>query len=80
VAKALGAVLLLVGAVALVTGAGWVFLDAVGSEWDYCRGDGDECIAGWKIGAGFTLVGVVAVLVGLRVVHGERQGSGRGSA
>jgi hypothetical protein len=49
-------------------GVGWLLLDAAGSEWDYCAGGGGDCIAGWKMGLGFTVaatllaVGAVALL------------------
>jgi hypothetical protein len=50
VSKLIGALLLMVAAVAGAIGVAWVYLDAIGTEWDYCP-DGRNCIAGWKMGA-----------------------------
>jgi hypothetical protein len=68
--KLLGALLLLVAAAAGLIGVTWMIFDAVGTEWDYCP-DGD-CIAGWKMGAGFTLVAVLAGVVGVSLLRRER--------
>ena len=68
VSKLIGALLLMVAAVAGAIGVAWIYLDATGTEWDYCP-DGRNCIAGWTMGASF-LVGAVVVgvvgFVGLR--------------
>jgi hypothetical protein len=71
--KLLGVLLVMVAVIAGVIGVGWVFLDAVGREWDYCRGS--DCIAGWKMGAGFTLAAVVTAVVGLSLLRRQRHGS-----
>ncbi len=68
-----GALALLVAAITGVIGVGWMFLDAVGTEWDYCPGGGD-CIAGWKIGAAFTVAAVVAAVVGVILLRRTRHG------
>jgi hypothetical protein len=68
VRKLLGAVFLALAAVAGVIGVLWVSLDAVGTEWDYCR-PGRECIAGWKIGSGFLGSAAVAALAGLGLLR-----------
>jgi hypothetical protein len=73
----LGVLLIGVAVIAGVIGVGWLFLDAVGREWDYCRGG--DCIAGWKMGAGFTLVAVVTAVVGLSLLRGERAARPRAS-
>ena len=73
----LGVLLLVVAAVAGVIGVGWLSLDAIGTEWDYCPG-GTDCIAGWKMGAGFTLAAVVTAVVGFSVLRRQRHGSRSG--
>jgi hypothetical protein len=73
VSKLLGVLLLLVALAAGAIGVGWLFLDAIGSEWDYCRAGGD-CIAGWKIGAGFTAVAVVAAVLAVALLRRGRPG------
>jgi len=72
VSTLLGAVLLAVAAVAAAIGVVWLGLDAVGSEWDYCR-DGD-CTAGWKMGAGFLVGALVVGLAGLVLLRQGRHG------
>jgi hypothetical protein len=68
--KLLGALLLMIAAVAAVIGAGWVSLDAIGTEWDYCPG-GSDCIAGWKMGVGFIVAAIVAAIAGFFVIRSE---------
>ena len=68
--KLLGVLLLMVAAIAGVVGVDWIFLDAVGTEWDYCSGG--DCIAGWIMGAGFAVAAVIAGGVGFRLLRGER--------
>ena len=68
--KLLGVLLVGVAAIAGVVGVGWIALDAVGTEWDYCSGG--ECIAGWKMGVGFSVVAVTAGIVGFRLLRRER--------
>jgi hypothetical protein len=75
VVKLLGGLLLLAAAVAGVVGIGWLLLDAIGTEWDYCPG-GSDCIAGWKIGAGFAVAALVAGVLGLSVLRRKRDASG----
>jgi hypothetical protein len=70
-ATLVGALLFLVAALCGVVGAGWLLLDAVGREWDYCPG-GRDCIAGWKMGAGFTFVGLVAGVLALSLLRRRR--------
>ena len=65
--KLLGVLLLAVAAIAGVVGVGWIALDAVGTEWDYCSGGG--CIAGWKRGVGVSVVAVAAGIVGFRLLR-----------
>ena len=72
--RTLGVLLLVVAAGAGVVGVGWLSLDAIGTEWDYCRG-GTGCIAGWKMGAGFTLAAVATAAFGFSVLRRERRGS-----
>jgi hypothetical protein len=72
--KLLGVLLLMVAVIAGVIGVGWLFLDAVGTEWDYCR-RGSDCIAGWKMGAGFTVAAIVTAVVGFSVLRRERRRS-----
>ena len=67
----LAATLLTVAAVGGLTGAAWLLLDAFGAEWDYCPG-GSDCIAGWKMGVGFTVGAVLTGLVGARLLRRER--------
>lgn len=67
-----GALLLLVALGASVIGVAWVFLDVIGTEWDYCP-DGRDCIAGWKMGAGFLLGAVVAGAVGFGLLRRKRR-------
>ena len=71
-AKALGGLLLLIGAASAAVGVLWAVFKTIGTEWDYCR-DGD-CTSGY-VGAAL-LIGfaVVAVLVGLRLLRGARNG------
>jgi hypothetical protein len=76
-AKLLGALLLMISALAGVVGIGWLLLDAVGTEWDFCP-SGSDCIAGWKMGAGFTLVALAAGVLGLSLVRREGRDSGSG--
>jgi hypothetical protein len=76
-ATLLGALLLMIAALAGVVGIGWLFLDAFGTEWDFCPG-GNDCIAGWKMGAGFTLAALSAGVLGLRLVRREGRDSGSG--
>jgi hypothetical protein len=76
--KLLGGLLLLVAAVAGLIGVLWLFLDAVGTEWDYCDGGGGDCISGWKMGAAFTFAAVVAGVVGVSLLRRERHGSRSG--
>ena len=68
--KLLGVLLLMVAAMAGVVGVGWIFLDAVGTEWDYCSGG--DCIAGWTMGASFAVAAVIAGGVGFRLLRRER--------
>jgi hypothetical protein len=70
VGKLLGALLILVAAAAGLIGVLWLFVDAVGTEWDYCRRG--DCIAGWKMGAAFTFAAVVVGVVGLSLLRRER--------
>ena len=67
--KLFGGLVLVIAAMAGVIGVTWLFLDAVGEEWDYCGGGGGSCIAGWKMGIAFTVVAVVAAFVGARVLR-----------
>jgi hypothetical protein len=71
--KLLGVLLLMVAVIAGLIGLGWVFLDAVGQEWDYCSGS--DCIAGWKMGAGITVSAVVTAVVGYSLLRRERRRS-----
>jgi hypothetical protein len=66
--------LVIAGVAAAVLGIGWFFLDAMGTEWDYCPG-GSDCIAGWKMGAGLTFAAVITGLVGLSLLRGTRNGA-----
>jgi len=66
-ARLLGALLVAVSALAGVVGVGWLLLDAVGTEWDYCRGSG--CTAGWKMGAGFTLAALAGTVLGVALLR-----------
>ena len=66
--KLLGALLLVVAAIAGVVGVAWIFFDAVGAEWDYCARGGD-CIAGWVMGAGFTVAAVAAGILGFHLLR-----------
>jgi hypothetical protein len=59
--------LLLLGTVAGAIGLLWVYLDAIGTEWDFCSGG--ECIAGWLVGSGVVGAGVVAALAGLGLMR-----------
>jgi hypothetical protein len=79
VGKLLGALLLLAAAVAGLIGGLWLLLDAVGTEWDYCRRGGD-CIAGWKMGAAFTFAALVAGVIGVSLLRCERRTRARPSA
>ena len=73
--KLLGALFLLVAALTGLIGVLWLFLDAVGTEWDYCgRGGGGDCISGWKMGAGFTSAAVVTGVVGVSLLRRARRG------
>ena len=74
--KVLGALLLLAAGIAALIGILWLFLDAVGTEWDYCPDRG--CIAGWKMGAGFTLAALVAGVAGVSLLRRERRSSRSG--
>ena len=75
-ARLLGALLLVVAAAVGVFGLGWIALDAVGTEWDYCP-EGD-CIAGWKIGAGFVAAAVAAGVAGVGLLRRGRPDSRSG--
>ena len=68
--KLLGVLLLAAATIAGVVGVGWIALDAVGTEWDYCSGG--DCIAGWKMAVGFSVVAVAAGIVGFRLLRRER--------
>jgi hypothetical protein len=68
VSKLIGVLLLTVAAVAGAIGVAWIYLDAIGTEWDYCH-DGRDCIAGWKMGAGFLVGAVAAGIIGLVVLR-----------
>jgi hypothetical protein len=70
--KLLAAVMLLAAAVIGLIGVLWLFLDVVGSEWDYCR---DGCVAGWKMGLGFVVVAAALGLAGSALLRRERHGS-----
>jgi hypothetical protein len=72
VGKLIGALLLLVAVGAGAIGVAWVYLDAIGTEWDYCP-DGSDCIAGWKMGAGFLAGAVVVGAVGFGLLRRKRQ-------
>jgi hypothetical protein len=63
VSKLIGALLLIIAALAGAIGVAWVYLDAIGTEWDYCP-DGRNCIAGWKMAASFLAGAVGAGVVG----------------
>jgi hypothetical protein len=76
VSKLLGVLLLLPAAAAGVIGILWVWVDAVGTEWDYCP-DGD-CIAGWKMGLGFLAVGTALGVAAVGLLRRGRRGSGSG--
>jgi hypothetical protein len=71
VTKPLGVLLVVAAAITAVVGIGWLLLDAIGTEWDYCPG-GSDCIAGSTMGAGFTLAAVVIGLVGFGLLRGKR--------
>jgi hypothetical protein len=60
------ALLLVIAAVAGVVGVGWLLLDAFGTEWDYCP-NGRDCIAGWKMGLGFTFAALLAGALGFGI-------------
>jgi hypothetical protein len=75
VSRLLGAVVLLTAAVIGLIGVLWLFLDAVGGEWDYCRGD---CVAGWKMGVGFIVVAAALGLAGSGLLRRKRNGSRSG--
>ena len=68
VSNVFGTVALLVAAIAGVIGVGWLFLDAVGTEWDYCPG-GSDCIPGWVMGAIFTGTAILAAVVGVSLLR-----------
>ena len=68
--KLLGVLLLAAATIAGVVGVGWITLDAVGTEWDYCSGG--DCIAGWIMGASFVVAAVIAGVVGVRLRRRER--------
>lgn len=72
-----GGLALVVAAVAGVIGVGWLLLDAVGMEWDYCPG-GTDCIAGWIMGTMFAGVAAVAGIVGASLLRRKRHGSRSG--
>jgi len=61
-------------------GVGWLLLDALGTEWDYCPGTGGHCIAGWKVGLGFIAVAVSAGVVGLKLFRRPRDDSRSGES
>ena len=65
----------MLGVIAGVIGVGWMLLDAVGTEWDWCPRTGNNCVAGWKMGAAFTVVAVIAGVVGLGLLRRERHDS-----
>jgi len=73
----LGGLLIIAATITGVIGIGWLFLDAIGTEWDYCPG-GSDCVAGWKVGAGLTVVAAAAGLIGLGVLRRERDSSRSG--
>jgi hypothetical protein len=77
VSKLIGALLLIVAAVAGAIGVAWVLLDAIGKEWDYCP-EGRNCIAGWKMGTSFLVGAVIAGVVGFVVLRGQWHGSRSG--
>ncbi|MCA1657393.1 MAG: hypothetical protein LC713_06765 [Actinobacteria bacterium] len=71
--KLLGVLALLVAAMAGVIGVGWLFLDATGTEWDYCPG-GSDCIPGAAMGAIFTGTAILAAGIGVSLLRRERHG------
>ena len=76
--KLVGAMAVVVAAVAGLLGVAWIFLDAIGTEWDYCR-RGGACIPGGVMGTVFTLAAIVAAFVGVTLLRQRGPRSGRGS-
>jgi hypothetical protein len=72
VTKLLGALVLVAAAAAAALGIAWVYVDAVGTEWDYCR-RGNDCIAGWKMEAGFIVVAAVVGVIGFSLLRRQRR-------
>ncbi len=59
--------------VALVTGAiaaGWGYVKAVGTEWDYCSGG--ECYSAWYFVAVLATVSVASATVGFVILRRGR--------
>lgn len=65
-AGALFAVALLTGAIA----AGWGYVKAVGTEWDYCSGG--ECYSAWYFVAVLATVSVASATVGFLILRRGR--------
>ena len=71
-ARLVGALLLLAGAIGAAVGGIWAVLKASGAEVDICNGP--RCTNGWDY-AGPILVGSVAIAaIGIAVLRGSRSG------
>ena len=77
VARVLGGLFIIVAPIIGLIGVAWLVYGTFG-EWAYCPHGGNDCIAGWKIGAGLTVVAAAAGLIGFGVLRRERDSSRSG--